>query len=138
MQTKFDSQQYAWSDVSVQIGARIVTGLRGIKYGEKQEMEYLYGASNRPIAIAEGNIAYDGEVKLLQNELELLIEQAPGGRLQALRDVQIVVTYNQGQVLVTDIIGAIRFTEVEKMFEQGAKFMEVTLPIMFLTLKLNV
>lgn len=138
MKSKFDSEQYTWSDLSVQIGSRVLAGLRGITYSEKQEMEYVYGKGNRPLAVQEGNINYEGEIKILQNELELLIEQAPNGRIQALRDMQITVTYNQGETLVTDILTGVRFTEMAKNLDQGTKFMEVALPIMFLGLKLNV
>lgn len=138
MKSKFDTEQYGYSDLTVQIGSRVLAGLRGVRYKESQEMEYIYGSGNKPVAIGEGNIAYEGEVKMLQNELEILIEQAPGGRLQRLKDVQITITYNRDEVLVTDILTGVRFTEVEKGMEQGAKSMEVTLPIMFLGLKLNV
>ena len=137
MTSIFDSEQFGWPDLSVQIGGRVVAGLRGIRYAEKQEMEYIYGAGNKPLAIAEGNITYEGEVKLLQSELEQLIKLAPGGRLQRLTS-QITITYNKDQVLVTDILTGVRFNEVDKSFDQNGKQMEISLPFMCLDLKLNV
>lgn len=32
-----NTREYEWSDVNVVVAGRVVTGLRGIKYGSKQE-----------------------------------------------------------------------------------------------------
>ena len=39
---KFNSREYEWADVSVVIGARSLTGIRGVQYSEAQEKEALY------------------------------------------------------------------------------------------------
>lgn len=45
-----NTREYEWSDVNVVVAGRVVTGLRGIKYGCKQEKELLYAKGNKPMA----------------------------------------------------------------------------------------
>lgn len=137
--TRFDSSQFAYADMSVQIGARVITGLRGVRYKEAQEKEFVYGKGVKPLAIQAGNIAYEGELMLLQNELELLIQAAPRQSLLNSRDVIVTITYGDATgLLITDRLTGVEFTEVEKGMNQNDKFREVTLPIMFLNLQLNI
>ena len=49
--------------------------------------------------------------------------------------MEIVVSYvdpGKGGVISTDILRGAEFTESEKGLAQGAKFMEITLPFIFL------
>ena len=73
-----NTREYEWSDVNVVVAGRVVTGLRGIKYGSKQEKELLYAKGNKPHGIQHGNKAYSGELTLLQSEYEAL-RTAMGG-----------------------------------------------------------
>ena len=64
----FSSREYEWADISVVMGGRPVTGIRGIKYNTKKEKELLYAKGNRPHAVQSGNYDYSGEITLLQSE----------------------------------------------------------------------
>lgn len=44
----FDSREYEWADITVILAGRDVTGLRGIKYSEKQEKEAIYAKGCEP------------------------------------------------------------------------------------------
>jgi hypothetical protein len=129
----FDSRQYEWADITLVLGGRDVTGVRGVKYTTKQEKELCYGKGNLPLSIQKGNKSYEGEITMLQSELEAL-RLAGGG---SILDMQInaIVTYGLGEVLVTDEIIGIQFTDETKEMKQGDKFMEITLPIVFLRLR---
>lgn len=132
----FDTRQYEYADITVSIGGRVITGLRGIKYSSKQEKEHVYGKGNKPMHIQKGNISYEGEVTLLQSELETL-RLAGKGSVLGLR-LDAVVAYgnpSQGDVLIVDKIRGIEFTEDGKEMKQGDKFMEVTLPFICLRIE---
>lgn len=132
----FDTRQYEYSDITVAIGGRVITGLRGIKYTSKQEKEAVYGKGNEPMYIQKGNISYEGEVTLLQSELETL-RLAGKGSVLGLR-LDAVVAYgnpSKGDVLIVDKIRGIEFTEDSKEMKQGDKFMEVTLPFICLRIE---
>ncbi|MBP3353454.1 MAG: hypothetical protein J6L02_02235 [Bacteroidales bacterium] len=133
----FDSRQYDWSDITVVLGGKDLTGIRGIKYTEKQEKEVIYGKGAMPMSIQKGNRSIEGEITLLQSELEVLILNSP---TRSILDLQVnaVVNYGNptsGDVPITDIIQGIQFTEEPKEMKQGDKFMEVTLPFIALRKK---
>ncbi len=132
----FDTRQYEYADITVSIGGRVITGLRGIKYSSKQEKEHVYGKGNEPMHIQRGNRSYEGEVTLLQSELETL-RLAGKGSVLGLR-LDAVVAYgnpSQGDALIVDKIRGIEFTEDGKEMKQGDKFMEVTLPFICLRIE---
>lgn len=132
----FDSRQYEFADLTLALGGRVITGFRGIKYSSKQEKELVYGKGNQPQSIQKGNISHEGEITLLQSELETL-RLAGRGSVLGLR-LDAVVIYGDpanGDTLVTDKIRGIEFTEDPKELKQGDKFMEVTLPFICLRIE---
>lgn len=132
--TIINGRQYEFADVSLVLGGRDVCGLRGIKYSEKQEKEVLYGKGNKPLSVQKGNFSYEGEISLTQSELETLkvLARTQTGRSSIMGlNLNAVVCYGnpaQGDVMITDWLFGIQFTEDAKELKQGDKFMEVTLP----------
>ncbi|MBO4574801.1 MAG: hypothetical protein J5708_05715 [Bacteroidales bacterium] len=132
----FNSREYEFADMTVMVGGKDTVGLRGLKYSAKQEKEVLYGKGNEPIAIQKGNKSYEGELTILPSELETLRLNGDGTILGL--QVDIVVVYGnplQGDVMVTDVLQGVQFTEEPKEYKQGDKFAEITLPFIFLRLK---
>ncbi len=132
----FDSRQYQWSDLTLELGGRVITGFRGLKYSSKQEKELLHGKGNRPMSIQRGNISFEGEVTLLQSELETL-RLAGGGSILGLH-LDGTAVYGDpanGDTIITDKILGIEFTEDPKEMKQGDKNMEVTLPFICLDIR---
>ena len=132
----FNSREYEFADMTVMVGGKDTVGLRGLKYSAKQEKEVLYGKGNEPIAIRKGNKSYEGELTILPSELETLRLNGDGTILGL--QVDIVVVYGnplQGDVMVTDVLQGVQFTEEPKEYKQGDKFAEITLPFIFLRLK---
>lgn len=132
----FDTRQYEYADITLALGGRVITGLRGVKYSSKQEKELVYGKGNEPMHIQRGNLSYEGEISLLQSELETL-RLAGNGSVLGLR-LDAVVAYgnpSKGDVLIVDKIRGIEFTEDGKEMKQGDKFMEVTLPFICLRIE---
>lgn len=129
-----NGRQYEFADISLVLGGRDVCGLRGIKYSEKQEKEVLYGKGNKPLSVQKGNLSYEGEISLTQSELETLktLARKQTGRSSIMSlNLNAVVCYGnplKGDIMITDRIYGIQFTEDAKELKQGDKYMEVTLP----------
>lgn len=131
-----NTREYEWSDVTVVLAGRIVTGLRGVKYSAKQEKELLHAKGNKPHSIQRGNKTYDGDITLLQSEYEALKKASGGDILDASMD--IVAAYGNpsaGDVVTTDMLIGVEFTEDNTEWKQGDKFQEKTLPFIFIDLK---
>lgn len=132
----FNSKEYEWADVALLMGGRDVTGIRGIKYSEKIEREAVYAKGRYPHSIQSGNVAYEGEVTLLQSEYEALVKAGKGSVLNL--SLNAVVSYGNplnGDAMTTDMVENLRFTEAAKEFKQGDKNMEITLPFIALRVK---
>lgn len=131
-----NTREYEWADVTVVLAGRLVTGLRGVKYSAKQEKELLHAKGNKPHSIQRGNKTYDGEVTLLQSEYEALKQASGGDILDA--SIDIVAAYGNpsaGDVITTDMLVGVEFTEDNTEWKQGDKFQEKTLPFIFIDLK---
>ena len=131
-----NTREYEWSDVTVVLAGRLVTGLRGVKYSAKQEKELLHAKGNKPHSIQRGNKTYDGDITLLQSEYEALKKASGGDILDASMD--IVAAYGNpsaGDVVTTDMLIGVEFTEDNTEWKQGDKFQEKTLPFIFIDLK---
>lgn len=135
----FNSNEYEWSDLEVEMAGRVITGIRGIKYSSKQEKEVIYAKGNSPHAIQRGNKSHEGSITLLQSELEALVEAAKGDILDL--SVNISVAYGnalRGDAVKIDVIKNVQFTESPKEMKQGDKFMEIELPFIALDIKRQV
>ncbi len=131
-----NTREYEWSDVTVVLAGRLVTGLRGVKYSAKQEKELLHAKGNKPHSIQRGNKTYDGEITLLQSEYEALKKASGGDILDA--SIDIVAAYGNptaGDVITTDMLVGVEFTEDNTEWKQGDKFQEKTLPFIYLDQK---
>lgn len=131
----FNSREYEWADLTVILGGRDITGIREVKYKESIEREAIYAKGRNPHSIQSGNRAIEGEIMVLQSELEALTASGDGSILGL--SVDIEVAYMDGGVLKTDRIEGLRFTETERAFKQGDKFMECSLPFIALNLVQN-
>lgn len=132
----FNSREYEWSDVNVVAAGRPVTGIRGVKYSSKQEKEVLHAKGNKPHSIQRGNKTYDGELTVTQSEYEAL-RVAGGGDILDI-SIDIVVAYgnpSKGDVITTDLLMGVEFTEDNTEWKQGDKFQEKSLPFIFLDKK---
>ena len=132
----FNSREYEWSDVNVVAAGRPVTGIRGVEYSSKQEKEVLHAKGNKPHSIQRGNKTYDGELTVTQSEYEAL-RAAGGGDILDI-SIDIVVAYgnpSKGDVITTDLLMGVEFTEDNTEWKQGDKFQEKSLPFIFLDKK---
>ncbi len=132
----FNSREYEWSDITVVVAGRPVTGFRAVDYSSKQEKEALYAKGYKPHGIQRGNKSYEGSITLLQSEYEALRQACGGDVLDASFD--LVVAYgnaSKGDAIVTDILVGAEVTEDNTEWKQGDKFQEKKLPFIFLDKK---
>ena len=133
----FNSREYEWADLTFILGGKPIIGMQSIKYAAKQEKKVVYGKGNKPQKIAKGNISYEGELGVLQSELETLKLLAKDRSILSLQ-LDAIVSYGnptEGDVLVTDMLIGIQFSEEAKEIKQGDTNMEIKLPFIFLDLK---
>lgn len=132
----FNSRQYEWADLSLVLGGRDITGIRGVKYTEKAEKEALFAKGRYAHSIQTGNITVEGEITMLQSEYEALVAAGNGSVLGLSLDGVFAYGNPQaGDALITDRVVGISFTEAPKELKQGDKFMEITLPFVALSVK---
>ena len=130
----FDSREYEWADVTILIGTRIIVGVRQIKYTNKQDKQPIYGKGNEPYAIQKGNKSHEGELVLAMSELIALQSEAKSGSVLDLQ-VDITVCYgnpSEGDVMHTDKLLGVQFTEEPQEMKQGDLNSEHPLPFIFL------
>lgn len=130
----FDTREYEWNDTTVMIGTRTITGIRGVKYSTKQDKQPIYGKGNEPYAIQKGNKSHDGELTVNMSELIALQSESKSGSILDLQ-VDITVCYgnpSQGDVMHTDKLMGVQFTEEPNEMNQGDDHSEHTLPFIFL------
>lgn len=131
----FNSRQYEWADLSLVLGGRDLTGIRGIKYTEKAEKEPLFAKGRNAHSIQTGNVTVEGEITVLQSEL-IALERAGNGSILGL-NLDAIAAYGNpsvGDAMVTDRIVGISFTEAPKELKQGDKNMEITIPFVALAI----
>jgi hypothetical protein len=131
----FNSRQYEWADLSLVLGGRDLTGIRGLKYVEKAEKEPLFAKGRHAHSIQTGNVTVEGEITVLQSEL-LALERAGNGSILGL-NLDAIAAYGNpslGDAMVTDRIVGISFTEAPKELKQGDKNMEITIPFVALAI----
>ena len=132
----FDSRQYEWADLTLILGGRDITGIRAVKYTEKIEREALYAKGRNPHSIQSGNIAYEGEITMLQSEYEALVKAGKGSVLSLSLDCLFGYgNPSNGDAIITNRASGIRFTEAAREMKQGDKFEEITLPFICLNIK---
>lgn len=130
----FDSREYEWADISVLIGNRTIVGIRAVEYANKQSKELMYGKGDEPYAIQRGNKSHDGSLTLAMSEL---LELQSGSPTKSILDLQVDITVcygnpSQGDVMKTDKLLGVQFTEEPHGMKQGDAFSEHTLPFVYL------
>jgi len=133
----FSTKECAWAQISVTILGRKVVGLRGFEFKKTVEKEHLYAAGDMPIDIQTGNKKFEGNLKLLKFEVDMLNDAASAAAYSDILDVPpdlitITCDYKNDRTnkLRTIIATSVSFTELGRAMEQNAKMSEITLPFL--------
>ena len=138
----FNSEEYAWKDLTIVMAGKPVTGIQAVKYAVERSAEYNYGAGDNPHSIQKGNKSYPGEIALNQSEVEALILSCKAKGVDDPTDISFDIVANYSKSItsaqVTDILRSCTITKLEKGWNQGDSKMVITLPIMILKVEFNV
>lgn len=127
-----NGQSYSWQTLKVNILGIVVTGISKIDYDEKQEVEDIFGAGNRPVARGYGNIATEGSITLHMNEIEALqaVSPDPSGSIIFIPEFDIVAAFLPvGGKVVTHTLKNCRFTANGRKIGQNDKNIEYEIPL---------
>ncbi|GAA4465221.1 hypothetical protein GCM10023093_17000 [Nemorincola caseinilytica] len=134
----FNSKECEWADMDVMVGNAPLTKIRAISYKASKSKELLHGAGDMPIGIQSGNRTYEGEIKVLKGALDAMNRAAVALKGKDILDLvfDIVITYkpHATRVLQTDVLVGVQVKDWEKGWEQGATQMEISLPIIFMSI----
>ena len=121
---------YGWADISVTILGITVIGITAIEYKDDQEMENHYGKGRKAVSRGYGQIKNEASISLLSEEVVALQKASPTGRLQDIKEFDVVVAYQPEDGLTTvDIIKACRFKTNERTAKTGDMKIECKLPL---------
>lgn len=115
-----NGKSYEWADIILNLLGVPVIGVTAIQYGDKQDMKNIYGAGNRPVSRAYGNIETTAKITLLMEEVEAIQNVAPKGNIMAIPEFNIVVVYLDPQLVTkTHTLRNVRFTGNQRDIKQG-------------------
>lgn len=131
---------FSWSEYRLFMGGRFVTGIQGFKYKRSREIEAIYAEGDEAVDEGFGNKANEGEITILQAELEAIIAASPDNDPFKLPKITIVHSYtpvNSVGRVVVDVCERCYFKEIEKAMEQGQTYMKITTPMYIGKIKYN-
>lgn len=137
----FNSEEYGFVDLQVVMLGRPIIGLRGITYKVSQEKTNIYGAGKKPIARGRGQESYEGTVKVLLSELRAMLQSLGNGKsVTTIKPFDITVAYapSVSDVITSDRLVYVEFTECEIDINQGDTEVEIELPIIMGDVEYNV
>jgi len=124
-----DSMYCECADMTVVVDGVPLTKIRDIRYKDSKEKQLLHAA---------GDERYEGHIRVLKGALEDMnrAAQAAGGHDILDMQFDIVVSYKArgARMLQTDTLVGVEVKDFEVGWDQGAKNMDITLPIVFLKL----
>lgn len=130
--TGFNSNEYGWKDVTIGVDGQVMLTALGISFKDDVERELIYGKGDKPIGVNDGNVKYEGELKIHQSELQKLMLLKGNKGTKGLRDLTIVVAYSKGLRVTTRTLIGCAITSSGEGYNQNDKFAEITLPFIFL------
>ena len=133
-----NTRQYEWSDISIVILGKTISGIVAVEYGTDRKKDYVYGRGNSPLSIQRGQKKHEGELTLLQSEYDelSLLARAVNPKYD-ITDISfdIAISYGVGAQVVRDIIVSAEFTEAKKGMKSEDTYMEIKLPFMALDVR---
>lgn len=123
--------EYGWSDVVLCINGVPVAGITAISYGDKQDMQNIYGAGRHPVGRGKGRIIPSAKITLLMSEVVAIQSQSVNGRIQDIAPFDITVSYLPANgKIVTDKIRNCQFVENKRDTKEGDMSIPVELELL--------
>lgn len=135
-----DYDECSWKEMEIGISGAKVTKIRGVRYSVESDDEPLHAQGDEPISIQSGNKKYTGSFKFLKGALDDLQVAAKAAGAKDITGIKFAITVAyladtaSGRKLMTDVLSGCKISKWEKAWEQGAKYMDIDVPINFLSL----
>lgn len=130
----FDSKECEWSQQRCTFAGAPLSKLTNISYKAAKAKEHLHAEGDEPIGIQSGNRTYDGTIEVLKGALDDMNKaaKAAGGRDILDLEFDIVNTFQPAanRPMQQDLLVGVQITEYQKGWEQGAKNMKISLPVL--------
>lgn len=119
-----------WADIVMNIFGLPFTMVTKINYEETQDMKDVLGAGNRVVARIHGAFSTEVSISILMNEVENIQAVAPLGKLQAIPEFPIVISYVDPSLPPrTHTLNNCRFMNNGRSSERGGGEIEVEFKI---------
>lgn len=107
-----NGQVYSWSAIRTNLFGRSIVGFDEINYKDKKTAKGVTGAGDIPYDSTIGDYVADADISLHLGEIVGIQRAIPKGvRIQDIPPFDIVVTYNNGTMLIKDILKDCRFLD---------------------------
>lgn len=143
MNVNITTDECSWSKFEVSLLGRVAKSLRAFEAKKTVEKEHMYANGDEPQDIMSGNKKYEGKIKLLGYEVDMLNKTASDAGYEDITEVPhelivITISYRKRATdpLKSYVASGVGFTECGVSMEQGAKFREIELPFLAMNLKL--
>jgi hypothetical protein len=125
-----NGKAYEWADITVNIMGIPIAGIDAVNYEDDQKMTNNYGAGNKPVSRGYGNIESTASITLHAEEINALVNAAPGGRLQNIPEFQITVAFiPEGGTVKVHKLKMCRFMKNKIDTKQGDTKIPCELPL---------
>lgn len=137
--------RHSWANIEIVLFNRPVIGITEINYNQKQEKEDFFGAGNNPVHRGRGNKMATASIKMYKYEVDALNAAAkaaagnPGADITDIAAFNIAVVYKPAgsDILRTDVLHNVEFTELDAAFKQGDRMLEINLPLIVSHIEYN-
>ena len=126
--------EYGWSDIRVHMlgNSKPLLGINEISWTSEGANEHHYGIGRKPVAFSRGAIKFSGSIKFHKGELANLRAALPAGMsLYDIDPFSIIVSYQAGTKVNTDILHGVLFTKDDQSNSKGATLLEGNLSFVF-------
>lgn len=125
-----NGKSYEWADITINILGLPSTTATKISYKEVQNMANVMGPGNKVTGRVYKDFEPTASVTILMQEIENFQSIAPGGKIQAIPEFDITVSYLDSSLkTVTHILKNCRFTTNSRESERGGGEIEVELEL---------
>jgi hypothetical protein len=95
-----------WNSITVNILGRDLEGFTEVEYGDEAEVDLAYGRGGMPIGKTKGNYKPGTCSVTMKREEGIALQKQlpPGTRIQDIPDFDVVVSYEYGGQIYTDVM----------------------------------
>jgi hypothetical protein len=131
-----NGKNWSWEDIDISLPSGPLVLVESIDYGDKKDLEPVYGKGDMPQGFGGGNYSAEGKLTIKKEEMKLLdryLLTLGLFRIYDLPPFPITVSYaNEDQGSTTDVLNQCKFVERSTAPKQNDKGINVDLTFQIL------